>query len=110
MSAGTAFRLGAVAAASLLLALSNPAAALAITPPSVDPAMVPGDGPPGPEQAMRQTARCRTAIAAAQPDVALPAPGFGMLNIARAWQYSTGNGVRVAVIDTGVTQIGRAHV
>lgn len=110
MSAGTAFRLGAVAAASLLLALSNPAAALAITPPSVDPAMVPGDGPPGPEQAMRQTARCRTAIAAAQPDVALPAPGFGMLNIARAWQYSTGNGVRVAVIDTGVTPSPRLPV
>lgn len=99
-----------VAAAVAVLVSVNPAVALAITPPSVDPAMVPGDGHPGPEQAMRQTARCRTAMSAPAPDVGLPAPGFAMLNVARAWQHSTGNGVRVAVIDTGVNPSPRLPV
>ena len=33
-----------------------------------------------------------------------------MLNIAKAWQYSTGNGVPVAVIDTGVNPSPRLPV
>lgn len=49
-------------------------------------------------------------MSAPAPDVALPAPGFTMLNIARAWQHSTGNGVRVAVIDTGVNPSPRLPV
>lgn len=82
--------------------LSNAPTALAIERPSVDPALVPPDGSPGPDQAMRQSNVCAGAIAAATPDVGQPAPGFAMLNIDKAWQYSTGNGVSVAVIDTGV--------
>ena len=37
------------------------------------------------------------------PNVAQPDPGNTMLNIEQAWQYSTGAGVTVAIIDTGVT-------
>jgi len=98
------------AAVVLLVVMSNPPAALAITPPTVDPAMVPSDGPPGPEQSMRQIGRCRSAVAAPKPDVALPAPGYTMLNIAQAWRYSTGNGVRVAVIDSGVNPSPRLRL
>ena len=38
------------------------------------------------------------------------APGFTLLNISKAWQYSTGNGVPVAVIDTGVNPSHRLPV
>ncbi|CAG6939317.1 type VII secretion system ESX-2 serine protease mycosin MycP2 [Mycobacterium avium subsp. paratuberculosis] len=37
------------------------------------------------------------------PDVAQLAPGFNLLNIAKAWQYSTGNGV--AGIGRGIGRI-----
>lgn len=77
--------------------------AFAVESPGVDPAALPGPGTPGPEQAMKQTAKCVAPVAVAQPDIKLPAPGFAMLNIERAWQFSTGAGVTVGVIDTGVT-------
>ncbi|KAF3409697.1 membrane-anchored mycosin mycp1, partial [Mycobacterium tuberculosis variant bovis] len=38
------------------------------------------------------------------------APGFNLVNISKAWQYSTGNGVPVAVIDTGVSPNPRLPV
>ncbi|MGI9162238.1 MAG: type VII secretion-associated serine protease mycosin, partial [Mycobacterium sp.] len=82
---------------------ANVPAALAIAPPQVDRLLVPADGPPAPEQPMRQSNVCATAIAAGAPDVMRPAAGFTMLNIKDAWRYSTGKGVSVAVIDTGVT-------
>lgn len=90
--------------------LSNAPTALAIEPPSVDPALVPPDGTPGPEQVMRQSNVCARAITVATPDVGLPAPGSVMLNLSKAWQYSTGNGVAVAVIDTGVNPSPRLPV
>lgn len=97
-----AMRIIAVTAVTLLtVGLSSPAAALAITPPQVDRLSVPADGSPSPDQPMRQSNVCATAIAAEEPDVPLPAAGFTMLNIADAWKYSTGAGVSVAVIDTG---------
>lgn len=50
---------------------------------------------------MRRANSCSSPIVVRNPDVAQLAPGFNLLNIAKAWQYSTGNGVPVAVIDTG---------
>ncbi|WP_448422719.1 type VII secretion-associated serine protease mycosin [Mycolicibacter minnesotensis] len=88
----------------LLVSLADgPSLALAIEPPSVDPARVPADETPGPEQPMRRSNSCSVPITVNNPDVAQLAPGFEMLGIAAAWQYSTGHGVPVAVIDTGVT-------
>lgn len=84
--------------------------AAAIPAPSVDPTQVPGDGQPGPEQPMHQSNLCAKAIAVAEPNVGLPAPGFVALNVADAWKYSTGNGVPVAVIDTGVSPSPRLPV
>jgi membrane-anchored mycosin MYCP len=90
--------------------ITNIPAAEAIPPPSVDPSLVPPDGPPHPDQPMRQSNNCARTITVADPNVALPAPNLAMLNIAKAWQYSTGNGVPVAVIDTGVNPNPRLPV
>lgn len=95
-------RLFAVAIVALLTAaLSNAAASQALAPPEVDRQFVPADGPPSPEQPMRQSNQCSTATTL--DDVRRPSAGFTMLNIRDAWKYSTGQGVSVAVIDTGVT-------
>ncbi|MGO9155300.1 type VII secretion-associated serine protease mycosin [Mycobacterium sp.] len=104
-------RAAALTAAVSLVALSaNLTVAQAIPPPSVDPALVPPDGPPRPEQPMHRANSCSTPITVKNPDVAQMAPGFNLLNIAKAWDYSTGNGVAVAVIDTGVTPNPRLPV
>lgn len=84
--------------------------AFAVSPPSVDPSSLPADTRPGPDQPMRQASSCAQAVAAPRPNVALPAPGFAMLDITAAWEYSTGNGVTVAVIDTGVSPSPRLPV
>lgn len=85
--------------------------ALAVPRPTYDPSLVPHDGKPEPAQPMKQTKSCLDLIALPEPDVAKHAPAFDMLNIAAVWQYSTGNGVPVAVIDTGTTPVpGRLPV
>ncbi|POY19584.1 type VII secretion-associated serine protease, partial [Mycobacterium kansasii] len=102
------------AAATVAIALvaiwTDLPAAQAIPPPSVDPALVPPDGPPRPDQPMRRSNSCSAPISVKNPDLAQLAPGFNLLNISKAWQYSTGNGVAVAVIDTGVTPNPRLPV
>jgi membrane-anchored mycosin MYCP len=108
---GWARRIEALLLVSLLVGmLTNLPAAQAIPPPIVDPARVPADGRPGPEEPMRQSNTCARPITVADPNVAVTAPGFTMLNIAHAWQYSTGHGVPVAVIDTGVNPSPRLPV
>jgi membrane-anchored mycosin MYCP len=95
----------------LLVGLSaNLPAAQAIPPPTIDPGRVPPDGKPASDQPMRQSNLCARTITVAEPNVAVTAPGFTMLNISKAWQYSTGNGVPVAVIDTGVNPSPRLPV
>jgi len=92
------------AAAALLAAhLVAPPAAMAIAPPVIDPAALPPAETPGPAEQMRQSEACMKPVVIADPDVAQLAPGNAALNIAQAWQYSTGAGVTVAIIDTGVT-------
>lgn len=59
---------------------------------------------------MRQSNVCARPITVDDPDVTVTAPGFAMLNVSKAWQYSTGNGVPVAVIDTGINPTGRLRV
>ncbi|MBU3750808.1 MAG: type VII secretion-associated serine protease mycosin [Mycobacterium sp.] len=104
-------RIAALATSILLTVMGSAApAALAVEPPSVDPALVPPDDIPGPEQPMRQSNVCARPITVDDPNVGLPAPGFAMLNVSKAWQYSTGNGVPVAVIDTGVNPSPRLPV
>ena len=95
---------------AILAVLTNPSTAPAIPPPAIDPGRVPADGKPGPDQAMRQSNMCARTITVADPNVSITAPGFTMLNVSKAWQYSTGNGVAVAVIDTGINPSPRLRV
>ncbi|WP_431241064.1 type VII secretion-associated serine protease mycosin (plasmid) [Mycolicibacterium aichiense] len=93
------------AAAAVLLAANVFATptAMAIAPPVIDPAALPPAEPPGPTEEMRQSEACIKPVVIADPDVTQPAPGNAALNIKQAWQYSTGAGVVVAIVDTGVT-------
>jgi membrane-anchored mycosin MYCP len=100
-----ASRVGAAAAVGTLLAaqvLAAPAA-MALTPPVIDPAALPPDDTPGPPEEMRQNQACAQPVVVGDPDVMQAPPGNTMLDLGRAWQYSTGAGVTVALIDTGVT-------
>jgi membrane-anchored mycosin MYCP len=101
----TAKSAACAASAAALLAAHVVAAPLAsaIAPPVIDPAALPPAGPPGPSQEMRQSEACINPVVIADPDVVQPPPGNAMLNVTQAWQYSTGAGVTVAIIDTGVT-------
>ncbi|GBE64057.1 mycosin-2 [Mycobacterium sp. MFM001] len=100
-----------VATVVILFALpTNLTAAQAIPAPSVDPGRVPADDKPGPDQPMRQSNVCARPITVSDPNVSVTAPGFTMLNVSKAWQYSTGNGVPVAVIDTGISPTRRLPV
>jgi len=100
-----------VATTALILAAFTCApSSVAIPPPTVDPAMVPSDDPPGPARPMRQSRLCASTIALAEPRISRASAGFEMLDIAAAWRYSTGNGVPVAVVDTGVTPNRRLPV
>ena len=108
---GALRRVAAVGLTGMLVGLpASIPAAQAIPQPTVDPGRVPADGKPGPDQPMRQSFACARTITVADPSVALAAPGFTMLNVSKAWQYSTGNGVPVAVIDTGINPSRRLHV
>ncbi|ORW01707.1 type VII secretion-associated serine protease mycosin [Mycobacterium kyorinense] len=104
-------RVWSMATATTLIALPlNLTAAQAIPVPNVDPGQVPPDIRPAPDQPMRQSNECARPIAIADPNVTATAPGFTMLNVSKAWQYSTGHGVPVAVIDTGINPTGRLPV
>lgn len=100
---GKSVAAGLAASALLAANLMAPPAALAVAPPVIDPAALPPDETPGPPQEMRQSKACITPVVVGDPNVAQPDPGNTMLNIEQAWQYSTGAGVTVAIIDTGVT-------
>ena len=99
-------RASAATIAAILLtsgALAGLPPASAISPPTVDPAAVPPDGPPGPPAPMKQTAYCTEVGVLPGSDFKQPPKYMDMLNMQEAWQFGRGAGVRVAVIDTGVT-------
>jgi len=94
---------GCVAVAVAALALGTAAPAAGIEPPSV-PAEpeVPPNPPPMPDQAWVQREACVLPGVLPAPPVADLPPAQAMLDVGRAHQFSTGRGVKVAVIDTGV--------
>jgi membrane-anchored mycosin MYCP len=98
-------RAAAVAATTLIVAtvaLSG-SPAYAIDPPGIDPAAVPADSPPGPVQPMKQNSYCTEVGVLPGTDFRVQPKYMDMLNLNEAWRFGRGAGVRVAVIDTGVT-------
>jgi membrane-anchored mycosin MYCP len=92
--------------AALLLtsgALAGLPPAYAISPPTIDPAAVPPDGPPGPPAPMKQNSYCTEVGVLPGTDFRLQPKYMDMLNLQEAWQFGRGAGIKVAVIDTGVT-------
>ncbi|HEY1842010.1 MAG TPA: type VII secretion-associated serine protease mycosin [Mycobacterium sp.] len=98
-------RAAAVTATTLIVAsvaLSG-SPAYAINPPGIDPAAVPPDSPPGPPQPMKQNSYCTEVGVLPGSDFRIQPKYMDMLNLAEAWRFGRGAGVKVAVIDTGVT-------
>jgi membrane-anchored mycosin MYCP len=93
-------------AASMMLvasvALAGAPAASSIGHPSVD-GVAPTDGPPGPLQPMRQTSYCTEVGVLPDTDFRIRPKFLDMLDLPAAWQFGRGAGVKVAVIDTGIT-------
>lgn len=93
--------LGALGLAVTLVGVSGGAAG-AIEPPVVPVGPPPPDPAPGPDAPMRQIAPCtQTGVMPGSDLRELPA-ALQLLNMPAAWKVSTGAGVVVAVIDTGV--------
>lgn len=99
MTARTAQRAAAVAAV-LMLAGYGLVPARAI-PAGGGPHPTAGGGPARSGRADASGQPLRPADHRRRPGRRHHRPGFTMLNIARAWTHSTGNGVPVAVVDTG---------
>ena len=98
-------RAAAVAATTLIVAsvaLSG-SPAYAINPPGIDPAAVPPDSPPGPPAPMKQSSYCTEVGVLPGTDFRVQPKYMDMLNLPEAWRFGRGGGVRIAVIDTGVT-------
>ena len=98
-------RAAAVAATTLIVAsvaLSG-SPAYAINPPGIDPAAVPPDSPPGPSAPMKQSSYCTEVGVLPGTDFRVQPKYLDMLNLPEAWRFGRGGGVRIAVIDTGVT-------
>ena len=96
--------------AAILLAsgaLAGLPPAYAISPPTVDPAAVPPDGPPGPAAPMKQNSYCTEVGVLPGTDFRAQPKYMDMLNLQEAWQFGRGAGVKVAVIDTGVSPHSR---
>ncbi|MGH3635054.1 MAG: S8 family serine peptidase, partial [Mycobacterium sp.] len=96
----------AAAAAALMVgvgAFAGLPPAYAINRPVIDPAATPHDGPPGPEQPMRQSSYCTEVGVLPGTDFRVQPKYMDMLNLPEAWRFGRGGGVKVAVIDTGVT-------
>ena len=98
-------RAAAVTATTLIVAsvaLSG-SPAYAINPPGIDPGAVPGDSTPGPSQPMKQNSYCTEVGVLPGSDFRIQPKYMDMLNLSEAWRFGRGAGVKVAVIDTGVT-------
>jgi len=98
-------RAAAVTATTLIVAsvaLSG-SPAYAIDPPGIDPGAVPSDSQPGPAQPMKQNSYCTEVGVLPGSDFRIQPKYMDMLNLSEAWRFGRGAGVRVAVIDTGVT-------
>lgn len=91
-----------VAAVTALVWVTPIGAASAVAPPDADIGAAPADGPPAPERPMRKNGDCITGGVLANSDLLKAPPAATSLQLAEAHKFSTGAGVMVAVLDTGV--------
>lgn len=99
-------RVGALAAVcAATWASAGPAAAAA--PPAASPSNLVLQVPSGPPQPTEQKAVCGRPFASSSADVRDPSAAQRLMEVQAAWRYSTGKGVKVAVIDTGVEPSNR---
>lgn len=77
--------------------------ATAVEPPQIDVGATPPDGPPGPDQPMRQGAFCPKVGTLPGTDYRVQPHYMDMLDLGEAWRFGRGAGQKVAVIDTGVS-------
>ena len=97
-------RLAAATAAAALVFAGPGLPAAAITAPVIDPAAVPPDTPPGPDQPMRTIQSCAVTGVLAGSDLGAPSVSQAFMDLPALWQSAgKGAGVTVALIDTGVT-------
>src|ERR1700685_2616565 len=96
---------GGTATALIVASVALPGApqAYAIDPPGIDPAAVPPNSPPGPAEPMKQSSYCTEVGVLPGTDFRVQPKYMDMLNLPEAWRFGRGAGVRVAVIDTGIT-------
>ncbi|MBO0856589.1 MAG: type VII secretion-associated serine protease mycosin, partial [Nocardia sp.] len=77
--------------------------AVAVDPPQPVYGAAPPDGPPGPEQPAKQNQGCLAAGVLQGSDITQEPPADRALDLKQVRAMSTGTGVTVAVVDTGVT-------
>jgi membrane-anchored mycosin MYCP len=75
--------------------------------PPIDPNFLPADGPPGPASPIKQTYACTEVGVLPDTNFRAQPQYMDMLNLPAAWQFGRGGGVKVAVIDTGVSPHSR---
>src|ERR1700733_12525193 len=78
-----------------------------LNPPPIDPALLPADGPPGPAEPLKQTYECQELRVLPDTDFRKQPAYMDMLNLPAAWRFGRGGGVKVAIIDTGVSPHAR---
>ena len=96
--------LAAIFAVITLVAVTAAAPAAALPYPVADPGALPDDTAPGPDTPMRKNStECTHYTATPDFDPATVSAAQNMLDLPQAWKTSQGNGVTVAVIDSGIT-------
>jgi membrane-anchored mycosin MYCP len=87
---------------ALLLGVAGPAAAIPRADIDSIPVVAPRDSEPGPPTPMRQKTKCAVSASFAGSDIDKPAPANVVFEVDDLHRFSTGKGVTVAVIDSGV--------
>ncbi|MCV7145595.1 type VII secretion-associated serine protease mycosin [Mycobacterium riyadhense] len=85
-----------------MVAVTPVGTAAAVNPPNPDIGAAPPDGPPSPDVSMRKNGACVVGGVLPNSDLSKPPPPSVSLQLDKAHSFSTGAGVMVAIIDTGV--------
>jgi membrane-anchored mycosin MYCP len=94
---------GTIVLTALSVFSSSAPTAGAVEPPQIDLGALPADSPPGPDQPMRQGAYCTRVGTLPGTDYRVQPHYLDMLDLPEAWRFGRGAGIKVAVIDTGVS-------